>query len=38
MMEALLGMRRVAHHVATIGLKQDRDEGHITKKEFDAEQ
>ena len=38
MMEALPGMMRAAQHAATIGLKQDRDEGRITKKEFEAEQ
>lgn len=38
MMEALLSMMRAAHHAANIGLKQDLDEGRLTKKEFDAEQ
>jgi hypothetical protein len=38
MMEALPAMMRAAQHAATIGLKQDRDEGRITKKEFEAEQ
>lgn len=38
MMEALPGMMRAAHHAATIGLKQERDEGLITKKEFEVEQ
>jgi hypothetical protein len=31
MMEALPGMMRAAQHAATIGLKQDRDEGRITQ-------
>lgn len=38
MMEALPSMMRAAHHAANIGLKQERDEGLITKKEFEAEQ
>jgi hypothetical protein len=38
MMEALPGMMRAAQHAATIELKQDRDEGRITKKEFEAQQ
>ncbi|MDP9475904.1 MAG: hypothetical protein M3R38_09495 [Actinomycetota bacterium] len=38
MMEALPNMMGAAHHAANIGLKQARDEGRLTRKEFDAEQ
>jgi hypothetical protein len=38
MMEALPSMMRTAHHAANIALKQDRDAGRLTRKEFEAEQ
>lgn len=38
MMEALPSMMGAAHHAANVGLKRDRDEGRLTKKEFEAEQ
>jgi len=37
MMEALPSMMRAAHHAANIGLKQERDEGRLTRKEFEAQ-
>jgi hypothetical protein len=38
MMEALPSMMRAAHHAANIGLKQERDEGRLTRKEFEVQQ
>jgi hypothetical protein len=38
MMEGLPGIMAAAHHAANVGLKQDRDKGRLTKKEFEAEQ
>jgi hypothetical protein len=37
MMDALPSMMRAAQHATNIGLKQDMDEGRLTKKEFDTE-
>lgn len=38
MMEALPGMMRAAHHASNIGLKQERNEGRITRKQFEDQQ
>lgn len=38
MMEALPNIMRAAQQASNIGLKQDRDEGRISKKQFEAEQ
>lgn len=38
MMEALPGMMRAAHHASNIGLKKERDEGRITRKQFEVQQ